>query len=194
MCSFNNSVHPHGVEYYKLSEGAIYHDGNILVDLVKPDDGWIYIWKARAGMVDKGISSQMWLYHSHVNEPIDAMTGLIGAVIITKNGQERDRENDLKPKDVNREYVTFFILYDENESHLAQDNLQTYCGASSSEDGCEADDEFVESNLMHSINGYLFGNLQTLWASEGETIRWHTASFGNEMDGPHSPHWHGNIA
>eukprot|EP01084_Bolivina_argentea_P265011 449083_1 len=110
MCSFNNSVHPHGVEYDKLSEGAIYHDGNILGDLVKPDDGWIYIWKARVGMVDKGISSQMWLYHSHVEEPKDVMTGLIGAIIITKKGHERDRDNDLQPKDVEREYTTFFCV------------------------------------------------------------------------------------
>eukprot|EP01083_Nonionella_stella_P047488 127084_1 len=193
MCSFPNSMHAHGFAYDKLSEGALYHDGSIDGDLVEAGDGWVYIWKARDSMVDKGISSQMWLYHSHVNEPIDAMTGLIGGIIVTKNGQERDRESDLKPKDVNREYVTFFILYDENESHLAEDNVRKYLGVSASTDGDE-DDEFVESNLMHSINGYLFGNLQTLWCSEGETVRWHTASFGNEMDGPHSPHWHGNIA
>eukprot|EP00481_Brizalina_sp_1-RS-2013_P000658 TRINITY_DN1672_c0_g1_i1.p1 TRINITY_DN1672_c0_g1~~TRINITY_DN1672_c0_g1_i1.p1 ORF type:complete len:103 (+),score=11.35 TRINITY_DN1672_c0_g1_i1:193-501(+) len=26
-----------------------------------------------------------------------------------------------------------------------------------------------------------------------DDVRWYTASFGNEIDGPHSPHWHGNI-
>eukprot|EP00483_Globobulimina_turgida_P012943 UN12967 len=47
---------------------------------------------------------------------------------------------------------------------------------------------------MHAINGYLFGNLDDLICAAGEDVRWYTASFGNEGDGPHSPHWHGNIA
>eukprot|EP01084_Bolivina_argentea_P283024 484621_1 len=198
-CSFPNSMHPHGLEYDKTSEGAPYNDNDGITDgdHVEPGEQWIYIWKARESMVDEGVSSQMWLYHSHVDEPRDVMTGLLGPITITKTGYERGNQNDLRPSDAEREYVTFFVLFDENESHLFDRNLQEYLELSASDPGVDVllnNDAFYESNLMHSINGYLFGNLRHLWANQGETIRWHTASFGNELDGPHSPHWHGNIA
>jgi plastocyanin len=129
----------------------------------------------------------MWLYHSHVDEVKDIHTGLIGPIIITSNKVKRDYE--LMPKDVTTEYSTFFVLYDENESWLFQRNVDRYIPEYSDFD----DPDFQESNLMHSINGYLFG-MEGLNCGKGDTVRWYTASFGNEKDGPHSPHWHGNIA
>eukprot|EP01084_Bolivina_argentea_P095061 170904_1 len=143
-------------------------------------------------MVDTGASSKMWLYHSHVDEVGDIYAGLIGAIIITKNGKQTSNTN-LKPIDVDREFTTFFVMYDENESSLVNDNFETYLGRIPSL-LIRSDADFIEANLMHAINGYLFGNLDDLIMTNGETVRWYTASFGNELDGPHSPHWHGNIA
>jgi hephaestin len=190
-CSFPTSMHPHGLEYDKTSEGAPYNDGSTDGDIVHPGDTWIYIWKARSNMVDDNVDSQMWLYHSHVDEPRDVMTGLVGAIIITKD------DSDLTPDDVDRDFTTFFVLFDENESHLFDENVDRFLGFRGSDTGADAvlqNDEFHESNLMHSINGYLFGNLRYLDCEQGEKVRWYTASLGNELDGPHSPHWHGNIA
>lgn len=36
--------------------------------------------------------------------------------------------------------------------------------------------------MMHSINGYLFGNLQGIDACVGDKISWHLFSLGNEVD------------
>jgi FtsP/CotA-like multicopper oxidase with cupredoxin domain len=192
-CSFPNSMHPHGVEYEKHSEGAPYADNDGITDgdVVEPGATWIYIWKARDGLVDDNVKSQMWIYHSHVNEPRDVMTGLLGALIIYSD------DSDLVAEDIDEEFTTFFVLFDENESWLFDQNVHQFLGFWPSDTGADAllkNDEFYESNLMHSINGYLFGNLRGLECSEGDKVRWHTASFGNELDGPHSPHWHGNIA
>jgi hephaestin len=53
------------------------------------------------------------------------------------------------------------------------------------------DEEFVESNLMHSINGYVYGNLPGLTMNVGERVRWYMLGMGTEVD-LHTPHWHGN--
>ena len=45
---------------------------------------------------------------------------------------------------------------------------------------------------MHSINGYIFGNLRGLEAKNGEKVRWYLLGMGNEVD-LHSPHWHGKV-
>eukprot|EP00483_Globobulimina_turgida_P013211 UN13235 len=100
------------------------------------------------------------------------------------------------PYDISTEFITFMVMFDENESFLVDKNMRKYLNVN--EPGTHAlknDTGFQESNKMHSINGYLYGNLEGLRCNvgEGEFVRWYIASFGNEKDGPHSPHFHGNI-
>jgi len=60
------------------------------------------------------------------------------------------------------------------------------------------DEGFEESNLMHNINGYVYGN-QPLGSAPGEGmtvragqhVRWYLMAMGTEVD-LHTPHWHGN--
>ena len=47
-----------------------------------------------------------------------------------------------------------------------------------------------ERGKMHSINGYIFGNLRGLVMKNGERVRWHVLGLGNEID-VHTAHWHG---
>ena len=53
-------------------------------------------------------------------------------------------------------------------------------------------DEEVEGHLMHSMNGYIFGNQPGLVMKKGEKIRWHLIGMGTEVD-IHTPHWHGEV-
>jgi hypothetical protein len=39
-----------------------------------------------------------------------------------------------------------------------------------------------EAGLMHSINGYIFGNLKGLILPYGKKVRWHVLAMGNEVD------------
>jgi FtsP/CotA-like multicopper oxidase with cupredoxin domain len=55
------------------------------------------------------------------------------------------------------------------------------------------DEGFIESNLMHAINGYVYGNLPGLTMDPGENVRWYMMAMGTEVD-LHTPHWHGNTA
>jgi FtsP/CotA-like multicopper oxidase with cupredoxin domain len=189
---FPASVHPHGVFYAKDSEGAGYADGtsgaNKGDDLVPPGGHHIYTWQVpeRAGPGPMDGSSVLWMYHSHVDEPADTNAGLIGPIIVTKRGMARA---DGSPIDVDREFVTMFTVFDENASPYLQQNIDTYTGRPAT---VKPDDEaFHESNLMHSVNGYVFGNLPDLTMNRGQHVRWYVLAQGTEVD-LHTPHWHGN--
>lgn len=174
------SVHPHGVFYTKANEGTPYADGTTGADraddAVPPGGTYIYRWSVpeSAGPTPHDGSSVMWMYHSHTDEVRDVNAGLLGPMIITARGQARP---DGSPTDVDRELITTFQIFDENQSPYTKPR--------------PADGEYVESNLKHSINGYLFGNLPGLDMKRGERVRWYLMAMGSEVD-IHTPHWHAN--
>jgi hephaestin len=186
-------VHPHGVLYEKDSEGADYNDGTTGAD--KLDDGvptgktHVYTWKVpeRAGPGPGDGSSVMWMYHSHTREIEDTYAGLMGPMEITRRGMARA---DGSPLDVDREVFELFSVMNENASPYLGANIARF--AKGSRPGRLAEDEdFEESNLMHSINGYVFGNGPMLTLRRGQHVRWYVMSMGTEVD-LHTPHWHGN--
>src|SRR5215208_8508894 len=67
----------------------------------------------------------MWMYHSHVDESDDTNTGLIGPIIVTRKGMAGE---DGSPKDVDREFVTMFTIFDENTSHYLDYNIKHFAG------------------------------------------------------------------
>ncbi len=185
------SLHPHGVFYEKDSEGAPYADGTSgkdkADDAVPAGEQHTYVWEVppRAGPGPSDPSSIAWLYHSHVLSRRDANTGLVGAIIVTRQGSAK---SDGSPKDVDREFVTLFTVMDENKSWYLQDNIASHTVAGAVDVDNE---EFVESNLMHVINGYVYGNMPGLEMRQCEQVRWYTLALGTEVD-IHTPHWHGN--
>jgi len=190
---FPASMHPHGVFYKKGSEGAPYQDGtsgkkNKGDDVVKPGEERTYTWEVpeRAGPGPEDPSSIAWMYHSHVDETDDTNTGLIGPIIVTRKGEA---EEDGSPKGVDQEFITLFTIFDENNSQYLDYNIEHFTGDPK---GVDTEDEgFVESNLMHSINGYVFGNMPLMKMKKGDNVRWYTMAMGTEVD-LHTPHWHGN--
>lgn len=189
---FPLSVHPHGVFYTKDSEGAPYADGsggaNKGDDSVDPGATYTYNWQVpeRAGPGPMDGSSTIWMYHSHVDEPADTNAGLIGPIVVTKKGMANP---DGSPADVDRELFTLFTVFDENSSLFIDSNIREFAGDPSSVN--PEDDGFIESNLMHSINGYVYGNGLGLTMKAGTHVRWYVIAQGTEVD-LHTPHWHGN--
>jgi len=185
---FPFSIHPHGVFYQKDSEGAPYNDGTDKSGaLVIPGGNHTYIWQVpeRAGPGTHDTSSIVWMYHSHVDEVKDTLAGLVGPIIITRHGEANP---DGTPKDVDQEFVTLFTIFDENNSPYLDYNTKTFTQDPTSVK--VNDDDFVESNKKHSINGYLFGNLPGLQMKASTHVRWYVLGMGTEGD-IHTPHWHG---
>jgi multicopper oxidase len=162
-----HSIHVHGLRYDKQNEGAVYSN-NLPGIAVPPGGEFTYRWFADAGSgPPAGESSRLWLYHGHVNEPVETNSGMIGPVIVTARGRARP---DGTPTDVDREFITLFMVFDQ---------LKDVEEPRNGEDG-----------LYHSINGYIFSNLPGLVMKQGERVRWYLAAMGNERD-LHSAHWHG---
>ena len=53
------------------------------------------------------------------------------------------------------------------------------------------DEDYLESNLMHGINGYLYANLPGLEVCLGDKVSWHLIGLGNEVD-MHTAYFYGN--
>jgi hypothetical protein len=155
------------VFYDKANEGAPYADDTSgpdkADDAVAPGATHVYRWAvpARAGPGPSDPSSIVWPYHSHVNSPADSNAGLIGAIVVSAAGQARA---DGRARDIDREYVVLFAVMDENDSLYRDANIARFAGRLAN----PADDGFVESNLMHAMNGRIWGNLDGLVMRRGE--------------------------
>ncbi|XP_056419522.1 ceruloplasmin-like [Hyla sarda] len=184
------SMHPVGVQYTKANEGALYPDNTSGAekkdDFVEPGESYTYQWEV---VPDQGPSVMddycvVRLYHSHLNPARDIYSGLVGQFIICKEGVLKDK----KSKNRYKEFILMFSVVDENLSWYLDDNINTYCS-----DPVEKDDEdFIESNKMHSINGYMFGNLPGLSMCDNTQVMWYMIGTGNEVD-IHSVNFHGEV-
>jgi len=157
-----HGIHPHGLHYDKANEGAFYLPWGAGAR-VGPGGQYTYHWVADegSGPGPGQLSSVVWWYHSHVDEPRETNAGLLGPIIVTAKGKAK---SDGSPKDVDQEFVAAYMIFDE----LGGRN----------------------EGQFHAINGYIFGNLPGLVVKKGEKVRWYVMGMGNEKD-IHTPHWHG---
>lgn len=198
------SMHPHGVAYDKDSEGTAY--GGVPWEetgVVAPGKTHIYTWEVpeRAGPRPGGFSSVVWLYHSHVVEPKDVNSGLVGALVITRRGMARA---DGTPKDVDHEFVVLYMAFNEDQSWYFDHNIETYAGdpkGVKKAEGIPLDEDgnfflvgtgFVDTTIKWSMNGYLFGNMPSMRMKQGDHVRWYLVTLGDGFNF-HTPHWHGNV-
>lgn len=196
------SMHPHGVFYEKNTEGALYPDGtsNKLKedDSVPPGGSYTYRWEVRPEFAPTNDDANCltWVYHSHLDAPRDIASGLIGALLTCKKGILKETNDPVQGQtksesarnDVDQDVFLMFNVVDENLSWYLEDNIQK-CSDPTGVD--REDPDFGESNLMHAINGYMFGNLPGIELCQHRAVAWHLFGMGNEVD-IHSAFFHGN--
>uniref|UniRef100_A0A8C7XI74 Hephaestin n=1 Tax=Oryzias sinensis TaxID=183150 RepID=A0A8C7XI74_9TELE len=185
------SIHPHGLNYSKGSEGALYPDGTSQLlkqdDSVPPGRTVIYEWtlpESHSPTADDN-NCMTRFYHSHVNTVKDISSGLIGPLLICKRGILFSTK-----KSADYTYALLFMVTDENFSWYLDENIRTHI--TNPVGNLKQDEDFIESNKMHGINGFLYGNLPGLSMCQGNKIQWHMIGLGNEVD-MHSVHFHGQI-
>lgn len=201
------SIHPHGVLYRKDSEGMAYHDGSPAAGkiggAVPPGHTYTYVWQVpeRAGPGPGDPSSIVWLYHSHTDDQKDVDSGLIGAIVVTARGMANP---DGTPRDVDREFVTVYHMFNENQSWYLSRNIAKYAPAVKGAEKAEVNQTdatgaatytygqgFADANLRFSINGYMYANGPKMVMKQGDRVRWYTVTIGDGINF-HTPHWHGN--
>ena len=88
--------------------------------------------------------------------------------------------SDDKRVDADKEFYLLLLVFNENKSWYLDDNLQR--------NGIDPkiinkeDADFQESNLMHSINGRIYGNIGPFEVCQGDRIAWHISALGSEPD------------
>ncbi|NWU31116.1 HPHL1 protein, partial [Dyaphorophyia castanea] len=92
-------------------------------------------------------------------------------------------------KGIDREFYLLFSIFDENDSWYLNKNIEAFTGDPSKVD--ENDADFIESNKMHAVNGYLYGNLPGLTMCKNDRVSWHLIGLGSHYD-MHGVHFQGN--
>jgi manganese oxidase len=187
------SMHPHGLDYDKEMEGAYYAeaqqvppDASHKGDSVHRGEVFTYTWTVpeRAGPGPMDPSSILWMYHSHFSESRDMNSGLLGPIIISRKGSTKP---DGTPKDVDREFVVGFTVFDESASMYFMMNIvhdQKYPIKEIN------NPNFAKALEYYTLNGFTYGTMPGLTMKKGERVRWYLLANSNEDD-VHAPHWHG---
>ncbi|KAI9534498.1 hypothetical protein NQZ68_012731 [Dissostichus eleginoides] len=168
------SIYPHGLTIEKSDEGVNYPAGGNQSHGVQPGETHTYVWRVvdEDEPLDGDSRCLTRLYHSAVDAPRDIASGLIGQILICKSRSLNVRGVQLK---ADKEQHAMLAVFDENKSWYLDDNIRQFCDRSKVNKG---DPEFIKSNVMHSINGYVFESGPHLGFCNGEIATWHMSSIG----------------
>uniref|UniRef100_A0A673K9R1 Coagulation factor VIII-like n=1 Tax=Sinocyclocheilus rhinocerous TaxID=307959 RepID=A0A673K9R1_9TELE len=141
---------------------------------VPPGEIMMYLWKLTAddGPTEADPRCLTRLYQSMVDPVRDVASGLVGPLIICKS-QSLDKRGRVVTSD--KEKNLLFTVFDENRSWYFEENINK-----NSEDPTKIDrndPDFYNSNVMHTVNGFMFNHLQ-FRVCVGDVILWHVASIG----------------
>nr|XP_055221652.1 coagulation factor V isoform X2 [Gorilla gorilla gorilla] len=165
------SIHPQGIRYSKLSEGASYLDHTFpaekMDDAVAPGREYTYEWSISedSGPTHDDPPCLTHIYYSHENLIEDFNSGLIGPLLICKKGTLTE---DGTQKTFDKQIVLLFAVFDESKSWSQS------------------------SSLMYTVNGYVNGTMPDVTVCAHDHISWHLLGMSS---GPElfSIHFNGQV-
>lgn len=118
-----------------------------------------------------------------VDPTAHAALGLVGPMLIANATDEAAAPSRPEGRDI----ITLTQIIYEYNSPLYEKNMagRTAATFGLTETGLQ------ETQTHHSVNGLLYCAVQGLNMTQGETVRWHAATVGSDLD-MHNVHWHGN--
>nr|ACO95359.1 coagulation factor VIII isoform a precursor (predicted) [Dasypus novemcinctus] len=171
MASHPVSLHAVGVSYWKASEGAEYDDQTSQRekedDKVTPGESHTYIWQVlkENGPMAADPPCLTYSYLSHVDLVKDLNSGLIGALLVCREGSLTEE----KTKTVH-EFVLLFAVFDEGKSWHSEANVSL----TQSMDSTPA----WSWPKMHTVNGYVNRSLPGLIGCHKKVVYWHVIGMG----------------
>ncbi|XP_035242447.1 hephaestin-like protein 1a [Anguilla anguilla] len=179
------SLQPHGLQYEKTYEGASYwDDAQKNGSHVLPGHRFTYRWQVMEGPSPNDPACISYLYYSSANPVNDTSSGLIGPLLVCKKDALDESGSQ---KEVDREFFLLFSVMDENLSWYLKENIDRFGDDKSDPEN----KDFKESNKMHAVNGFMYGNLPGLELCDGERVSWHMLGLGTEVD-IHGVYFQGN--
>ncbi|NP_001154846.1 coagulation factor VIII isoform 3 precursor [Mus musculus] len=171
MASHPVSLHAVGVSYWKASEGDEYEDQTSQMekedDKVFPGESHTYVWQVlkENGPMASDPPCLTYSYMSHVDLVKDLNSGLIGALLVCKEGSlSKERTQMLY------QFVLLFAVFDEGKSWHSETN-DSY---TQSMDSASARDW----PKMHTVNGYVNRSLPGLIGCHRKSVYWHVIGMG----------------
>ncbi|MCJ8739594.1 hypothetical protein PDJAM_G00049090 [Pangasius djambal] len=145
---------------------------------VPPGEIMMYLWKVTAEDAPTEADPRCLtrLYHSTLDPERDIASGLVGPLIICKS-ESLDKRGRVLSSD--REKHLMFSIFDENKSWHADENIRKFSEDHSKID--RNDPHFYNSNIMHSVNGFMYNSLQFRMCV-GDVMLWHVANVGMQSD------------
>ncbi|KAK1163276.1 hypothetical protein AOXY_G16708 [Acipenser oxyrinchus oxyrinchus] len=173
------NIYPHGLTSVQPFVSKPSLEGKDLKKLaIQPNETFTYSWKITLedGPTKSDPRCLTRFYHSSLDPVRDAAAGLVGPLVIctvnTLNSLGKVVQSD-------KDRYLLFSIFDENKSWYINENLEKYCGTPSSVD--PADPGFYNSNVMYSVNGYMYDYLN-LKVCAGDVAFWHVINFGPQSD------------
>uniref|UniRef100_A0A8C6NQD5 ferroxidase n=1 Tax=Nothobranchius furzeri TaxID=105023 RepID=A0A8C6NQD5_NOTFU len=180
------SLHPNGVSYTKQFEGLSYEDGSKYWykydNEVQPNSTFTYVWKvsSTAGPLSEESQCRTWAYYSGVNPERDIHSGLIGPLLVCREGTLSTKLLDMS------EFVLLFMTFDESQSWYYDRNSEVINRKSRKR---VLDGNHKENLEFHTINGIIY-SLKGLRMYTNQLVRWHLLNMGSPKDFQ-SVHFHG---
>ncbi|XP_061212691.1 coagulation factor VIII [Neopsephotus bourkii] len=173
------NIYPHGLTSVKPYHAMKPSQDKDVKDIpIPPGQSFTYSWKVTTedGPTQADPRCLTRFYYSSIDPVRDTASGLIGPLLICFKKSMDQRGNQIMS---DRTRLVLFSVFDENRSWYLEENIRRFCTDAAHVD--IQDPQFYASNVMHTINGFVFDNLE-LKLCLHEVVYWYVLSVGAQAD------------
>ncbi|XP_007433397.1 coagulation factor VIII [Python bivittatus] len=173
------NIYPHGITnvtaFHRIENPR--HQ-NIKLIAVRPKQMFAYRWQIMPedGPTRSDPKCLTRYYYSSFRPAKSLASGLIGPLLICFKETMDLRGNQMISDEAR---FVLFSLFDENWSWYLAENINQSCSDAANVD--PQDPEFYASNLMYSINGYVFDNLE-MELCQNQVVYWYVLNVGAQTE------------
>nr|XP_021390197.2 coagulation factor VIII [Lonchura striata domestica] len=173
------NIYPHGLTsvrpYYAMRPSQ---EKDVKDIPIAPGKSFTYSWSLTTedGPTEADPRCLTRFYYSSIDPLRDTASGLIGPLLICSKKSMDQRGNQIMSDNMK---LVLFSVFDENHSWYLEENINRFCSDAAHVD--TQDPQFYASNVMHTINGFVFDNFQTKLCLN-HVVYWYVLSVGAQTD------------
>ncbi|XP_070615909.1 coagulation factor VIII isoform X1 [Erythrolamprus reginae] len=173
------NIYPHGItnvtSFHPIRSPR---SQNMKAVPIRPKQVFTYRWRIMLedGPTRTDPSCLTRYYYSSIKPVKDLASGLIGPLLICFKETMDQRGNQMIADEAR---FVLFSVFNENWSWYLSENIKRFCSDAANVN--PLDPEFYASNLMYSINGYAFDNLQ-MKLCQNQVVYWYVLNIGSQSD------------
>ncbi|KAF1629359.1 Coagulation factor VIII, partial [Eudyptes filholi] len=173
------NIYPHGLTSVRPYHAMKPSQDKDVKDIpIPPGQSFTYSWRVTTedGPTQADPRCLTRFYYSSIDPVRDTASGLIGPLLICFKKSMDQRGNQIMS---DKTRLVLFSVFDENRSWYLEENIRRFCTDAAHVD--TQDPQFYASNVMHTINGFVFDNLQPKLCLH-EVVYWYILSVGAQTD------------